>query len=38
MSTGNKQPGVRYPRVLKKVGVSPQQYGVWDDDEDDEEK
>jgi hypothetical protein len=35
---GNKQPGVRYPKLLKKVGVSPPQYGGGDDEEDDEEE
>ena len=28
----NKEPGVRYPRVLKKQGASPEQYPEWDDD------
>jgi Plasmid pRiA4b ORF-3-like protein len=34
---GNKEAGMRYPRVLKKVGMSPQQYGGWDDEDDDVE-
>ena len=29
---GEKEPKVRYPRVLKKVGASPVQYPDWDDD------
>ena len=33
LGIGNKEPGVRYPRVLKKVGTSPQQYGEWDEEE-----
>jgi hypothetical protein len=26
----------RYPQVLKSVGKAPEQYGAWDEDEDDE--
>ena len=29
---GEKEPKVRYPRVLKKVGASPVQYPDWDDE------
>src|ERR687883_472973 len=29
---GEREPKVRYPRVLKKVGASPEQYPDWDDD------
>jgi len=31
---GEKEPGARYPRVLKKVGASPEQYGTGDEDDD----
>src|SRR3954468_23536098 len=31
---GEKEPQVRYPRVLKKVGASPVQYPDWDDEAD----
>jgi len=34
---GNKERDVRYPRVLKKVGASPPQYGGWDDEDDEVE-
>src|SRR4051794_26368915 len=34
LGIGNKEPDVRYPRVLKKVGASPQQYAALDEDED----
>ena len=37
LGIGNKEPDVRYPRVLKKVGASPQQYGGWDDQDDEVE-
>jgi hypothetical protein len=33
LGIGNKEPGVRYPRVLKKVGTSPQQYGASHDED-----
>ena len=33
LGIGSKEPGVRYPRVLKKVGTSPQQYDTWDDED-----
>src|SRR3954469_20830460 len=29
---GEKEPKVRYPRVLRKVGRSPEQYPDWDDE------
>ena len=32
LENGNKEPGVRYPRVLKSVGESPPQYDVSDED------
>jgi hypothetical protein len=39
---GEKEPKVRYPRVLKRAGASPEQYPDWDDDaeeyEDDDDK
>jgi hypothetical protein len=39
---GEKEPNVRYPRVLRKVGASPERYPAWDDDaeeyEDDEDE
>jgi Plasmid pRiA4b ORF-3-like protein len=31
---GQKAAKTRYPKVLKKVGQAPEQYGAWDDDED----
>ena len=34
---GQKAPRTRYPKVLKKVGNAPEQYGVWDDDDTDED-
>ena len=37
LGIGNKEPGVRYPRVLKKVGTSPQQYGASHDEDDEVE-
>jgi hypothetical protein len=33
---GQKVAKTRYPKVLKKVGKAPEQYGSWDDDEEDE--
>jgi hypothetical protein len=30
---GQKAARTRYPKVLKKVGKAPEQYGSWDDDE-----
>jgi hypothetical protein len=30
---GEKAPKVRYPRVLRKVGTPPEQYGAWDEDD-----
>ncbi len=35
---GEKQPKIRYPRVLKQVGQAPEQYGGWDEDEGDDEE
>src|SRR3954465_12342768 len=29
---GEKEPKVRYPRVLRKVGASPEQYPDWNDE------
>jgi len=29
---GEKEPKVRYPRVLSKVGRSPEQYPDWNDE------
>jgi hypothetical protein len=29
---------IRYPKVLKKVGKAPEQYGSWDEDGDEEEE
>jgi len=34
---GEREPKVRYPRVLKKQGASPEQYPEWDDDAEDYE-
>ena len=31
---GQKAPKARYPKVLKKVGRAPEQYGGWDDQDD----
>src|SRR3954453_18731321 len=31
---GEREPKVRYPRVVKKVGRSPEQYPDWDDEAD----
>src|SRR3954453_18624137 len=31
---GEREPKVRYPRVLRKVGASPEQYPDWDDEAD----
>lgn len=33
---GQKAARTRYPKVLKKVGEAPEQYGSWDEDEEDE--
>jgi hypothetical protein len=33
IGTGEKVAKVRYPRVLKKVGTPPEQYGSWDEDD-----
>jgi hypothetical protein len=35
---GQKQAKVRYPKVLKKVGDAPEQYGTWDEDDDGKEE
>lgn len=34
---GQKVARTRYPKVLTKVGKAPEQYGSWDDDEEDAE-
>jgi len=34
---GQKIAKIRYPKVLKKVGKAPEQYGSWDEDGDQEE-
>jgi len=34
---GGRQPNVRYPRTLKSVGAAPEQYGAWDEEDDNEE-
>jgi hypothetical protein len=34
---GQKVAKTRYPKVLKKVGKAPEQYGDWDDDDEDDE-
>ncbi len=34
---GQKAARTRYPKVLKKVGQAPEQYGAWDDENNDEE-
>ncbi len=31
---GQKAPKARYPKVLKKVGRAPEQYGGWEDEDD----
>ncbi len=31
---GQKAANARYPKVLKKVGEAPEQYGSWDEDDD----
>lgn len=31
---GQKAAKTRYPKVLKKVGQAPEQYGTWDDEDD----
>jgi hypothetical protein len=33
---GQKAAKARYPKVLKKVGDAPEQYGAWDDDDGDD--
>ncbi len=33
---GQKVAKTRYPKVLKRVGQAPEQYGPWDDDADDD--
>ena len=35
---GQKVAKTRYPKVLKKVGKAPEQYGDWDDDDDSDEE
>jgi hypothetical protein len=35
---GQKAAKTRYPKVLKKVGKAPEQYGDWDDDDDSDEE
>src|SRR5690349_4638623 len=32
IARGEREPKVRYPRVLKKEGASPERYPDWDDD------
>ena len=34
---GQKVAKTRYPKVLKKIGKAPEQYGSWDDDDADGE-
>jgi hypothetical protein len=34
---GQKVARTRYPKVLKKVGEAPEQYGAWDDDDADDD-
>jgi hypothetical protein len=38
IGSGQKQVKVRYPKVLRKVGEAPDQYGTWDEDEEAEEE
>jgi hypothetical protein len=33
---GEKVEKTRYPKVLRKVGEAPEQYGTWDEEEEDE--
>jgi hypothetical protein len=33
---GQKAARTRYPKVLKKVGEAPEQYGSWDEEDEDE--
>ena len=33
--TGERAPGARYPKILAKVGTSPDQYAPWEEDEED---
>ena len=35
---GQKAAKTRYPKVLKKVGQAPEQYGTWDEDGDEEDE
>jgi hypothetical protein len=35
---GQKAAKTRYPKVLKKVGEAPEQYGTWDEDDDEEDE
>ena len=37
IGVGKTDPKARYPKLLKKVGASPEQYQIWDDEDDDEE-
>jgi Plasmid pRiA4b ORF-3-like protein len=37
VSVGKTDPKARYPKLLKKVGASPEQYQIWDNEDDDEE-
>jgi hypothetical protein len=30
---GEKVEKIRYPKVLRKVGEAPEQYGSWDEDD-----
>jgi Plasmid pRiA4b ORF-3-like protein len=34
---GQKAAKTRYPKVLKKVGQAPEQYGAWEEDDDEDE-
>jgi hypothetical protein len=34
---GQRMTKTRYPKVLKKVGKAPEQYGDWGDDDDSDE-
>jgi hypothetical protein len=36
IGVGQKAAKARYPKVLRKVGRAPEQYGSWEDDEEDE--
>ena len=35
---GQKAAKTRYPKVLQKVGQAPEQYGTWDEDDDEEDE